>query len=486
MAGGEMIMDIKMFKGIDQSEGDVNRDIRTSPDMSNFIIVRGQMQTAPGATAWADALPVTPESTATIMEAAFHGEDGATEYRIIAGAGGKLFRLNEDGSWTLLGEGYASDRWDMVNYRKNAEEWHIVTNGVDPVMYGTKGGGRYQPIEGVPAAGRYITLSDERLWLGGVDSEPTRVYWSWDNNPNNWTVDMEHPEQGGGFIDVRTYDGTRVIGLKALLNDIVIFKERSLHRMVGSYPGEFELVEVYGNTGPISEDTIVSTGGSVYFLCGEGLCVYNGMTVESVALSKGDTRLQGIAERINRAAAHMAASVIYRGTMYIALPLDGSTVNNAVIVFDMTEGIYTLIEDYRVDSWLIHHEGERDTLLFIRGNRLMKMEGDTNAGAPIDAHWLSPWFDADTKSARKTSGRVYMAIEARSLTEGVNPCIRLTMESEKKKREKIIEIKKRGLNVIRPRVKLRGRVLRMGIETVDGARLTIRQGIQIRVESDED
>jgi hypothetical protein len=60
------------------------------------------------------------------------------------------------------------------------------------------------------------------------------------------------------------------------------------------------------------------------------------------------------------------------------------------------------------------------------------------------------------------------------------------MESEKKKRSKIIEIKKSGINVIRPRVKLRGRLLRMGIETVNGSGLTIYQGVQIKIENDED
>lgn len=486
MANGELIMDIDVFRGLDQGESDVNRDVRTSPDMSNFLVVKGEMVTSPGARAWADALPADAEGETTIMEAAYHRDDGSVEYRIIAGAGGNLYRLDSGRHWVQVGSGYASDSWDAVNWRKNDVEWHIITNGVDPVQYGTKDGGSYQAVEGVPATGRYITLSDERLWLGGGSEEPTRVYWSWDNDPNNWTVDLEHPEQGGGFVDIRTYDGTEVVAVKALLNDIVIFKERSLHRIVGSYPGEYELVEVYGNTGPISENTIVSSGGYVYFLCGDGLCVYGGQTVQSLALSSGDTRLSKVAERINREAAKKAASVIHEGTMYIAVPLDGSTVNNAVIVYDMTENIYTLIENYRVDSWIVHHVGESEKLLFSRGNRLMEMAGDTNEGEAIDARWVSPWFDAGTKSARKTSGRVYMAISGRSPDDTRRPTIRLTMESEKKKREKIVELKRDGLNVIRPRVKLRGRVLRMGIETMFGTRLTIKQGIQIKVESDED
>lgn len=485
MANGEIILDIDSFLGIDQSADAAHKDIRTSPDMSNFIIERGKMISAPGARRWAPDLPAGSDGAATILEAAYHLPDGTTEFRIIAGAGGSLYRL-KDGAWVQVGSGYTSNAWDAVNYRKDTEEWHIITNGSDPVQYSAADDESYQALEGVPVRAKYITLSDERLWIGGIPDEQEGVYWSWDNDPNNWAVDLDHPEQGGGFLHIRSHDGTKIVGVKTLLNDVVIFKDRSLHRIVGSYPGEYELVEVYGSTGPISENTIVASGANVYFLCAEGLCVYNGMTVQTLALSSGDNRLVGLAERINRAAAQMACSTIMKGIMYIALPLDGSQMNNAVIIFDMTTGIYTLIENYRVDSWLVHHADGGEQLLFARGNAMMIMEGDTNDGSPINGRWLSPWFDTGTKSAKKTSGRIYMSIEARSLLIGEEPKIMLTMESEKKKREKIITIKKAGMNVIRPRVKIRGRMLRMGIETVDGARITIHRGIQMKVESDED
>ena len=480
-----MILSIDVFRGIDQSADSVNKDIRTSPDMSNFIIERGFLKSAPGARDWAPALPEAGNGQTTIMEAAYHLADGTTEFRIIMGAGGCLYKL-QDGAWVQVGSGYKSDKWDAINYRKNTEEWHIITNGADAVQYSAKDSASYLPLEGAPAIAKYIALSDERLWIGGIPNEQEAVYWSWDNDPNNWAVDLENPEQGGGFIHIRSHDGTKILALKALLNDVVIFKDRSLHRITGSYPGEYELVEVYGNTGPISENTIVSTGSNVYFLCAEGLCAYNGMTVQTLALSAGDNRLAGIAQRLNRESAQAACSVISKGIMYVAVPLDGSEVNNAIIVYDMTNGIYTLIEDYRVDSWLVHHAENSEILLFTRAGRVMVMDGETNDGRPIDAHWLSPWIDADTKSARKTSGRVYMAIEAESIREGELPQIRLTMESEKKRREKIVTLKKEGVNVIRPRVKLRGRMLRMGIETVNGSRIAIQQGVQIKIESDED
>lgn len=483
MASGDMILDIDRFRGIDQSESGVHKDVRTSPDMENFVIERGEMRSAPGARQWGQALPVTGEVT-TIMEAAYHREDGTTEYQLIAATEGKLFRARGE-YWEQVGEGFQSDRWDAINYRKNTEEWHIITNGKDPVQYGTREGDNYQPLEGAPAVGGYIALSDERLWLGGVPNDQEIVYWSWDNDPNNWSVDLEHPEQGGGFIYIRTHDGTKVIAVKALMNDVVIFKDRSLHRIVGNYPGEYELVNVYGSTGPISENTIVSTGPAVYFLCAEGLCVYDGMTVQSLALSGGDNRLAALNTRFNRAAAETACSVIHRNCMYVAMPIDGSAVNNAVLVWDMTENIYTLMTDYRVDSWLVHHTDDGEKLLFARAGKIMVMEGDTNDGEMINARWVSPWFDAGSKSARKTSGRIYMSLRA-YMPDGGNARIRLRMESEKKVREKIIEIKKDGVNVIRPRVKLRGRVLRMSIETVEGARVAIQQGLQMKIEKDED
>ena len=483
MAGGDIIMDIDTFRGLDQSQSGIHKDIRTSPDMENFIIRDGEMKSAPGATRWGPPIP-SGGGSATIMEAAYHREDGTTEFRLIAAAGGSLYKLT-DGGWTQVGSGYKSDRWDAINYRKNTDEWHIITNGADEIQYSARDSASYQPLEGAPVKAKCIALSDERLWIGGVPDDQEAVYWSWDNDPNNWSVDLEHPEQGGGFIYIRTHDGTKVIAVKALMNDVVIFKDRSLHRITGSYPGEYELVNVYGDTGPISENTIVSTGASVFFLCAMGLCLYNGMTVETLALSSGDNRLTSLADRINREAAERACSVIHKGVMYVALPLDGSADNNAVIVYDLTEGIYTLLTGYRVDSWLIYHADNDEKLLFTRGGQIMVMEGDTNDGELIEAHWLSPWFDAGTKSAKKTSGRIYMSVRAESMT-GAPPQIMLTMESEKKTRVKVIEIKREGTNVIRPRVKLRGRILRMGIKTVNGARLTIHQGVQLKIEKDED
>lgn len=484
MASGDLIMTIDTFLGLDQSADGVNQDVRTSPDMANFLIEDGKLTTSPGARDAYPALPATQGGVLSLMEAVYHGKDGKSEYRLVAGLGGNLYRL-EAGQWKQMGAGYGSDRWDAVNYRKDTEEWHIITNGVDPVLYAAKDAEKYQEMEGVPAKGRYIALSDERLWLGGVDADPEVVYWSWDNDPNNWEVDLVNPEQGGGFLYARTHDGSKVVGIKALLNDVVIFKDRSLKRVTGSYPGEYQLIDVYGETGPISENTIVASGGAVYFLCGEGLCVYNGMTVQSLALSAGDTRLKDIAARINWAKAELACSVIFRGSMYIALPLDESATNNAVIVFDMTRGVYQLMEDYRADCFLVYHGEGRERLLMGRGGRVMEMAGDTDDGKPINARYRTPWFDAGTKSARKSSGRVYLAVEGRSLTEE-KPRFKLTMESEKKKREKIIVLKRPGVNVLRPRVKLRGRVLRMGIETVDGTRLSIWQGVNVQIESDED
>lgn len=483
MASGEMLIDIGTFRGIDQSQGAVNTDIRTSPDMANFVIESGAMVSAPGATQWAKDLPVTGGET-TIMEAAYHRDDGSTDFRLIAGSGGNLYRL-EEGEWVQMGSGYKSDRWDAINYRKNTEEWHIITNGQDAVQYAARDSHEYLPVEGVPAEGRYIALSDERLWLGGVDKDQEIVYWSWDNDPNNWSVDLENPEQGGGFIYIRTHDGTRVVAVKALLNDVVIFKDRSLHRITGSYPGEYELIQVYGSTGPISENTIVSSGGYVYFLCADGLCVYNGVTVQPLALSGGDNRLKMLAERINRRAADKACSVIWKEKMYVALPIDGSEINNAVLIWDMSEKIYMLMTEYRVDSWLVYHGDGAERLLFARNNRIMVMDGDMNDGAEIKSRWISPWVDVGGKNAKKSSGRVYMSIEAHTV-DGSTPKIKLIMKSDKKTREKEVEIKKSGMTVIRPRVKVRGRMLRFGIETAEGTRITIHQGVQIKIESDDD
>ena len=78
-----------------------------------------------------------------------------------------------------------------------------------------------------------------------------------------------------------------------------------------------------------------------------------------------------------------------------------------------------------------------------------------------------------------------MTVDAQSLDVTKEPVLKITLETDKKERTKLIPLKN-GINRLRKRVKIRGRTFRFSLENVDGNPLSINSGIEIRVEEDYD
>ena len=331
-----------------------------------------------------------------------------------------------------------------------------------------------------------IALLRERLW-GAVSARyPDRIYWSNTFDPNDWELNWEDSANvGGGFIDIATFDGTRIRAILTAFDEVLVFKDKSIHRITGSSPGDFSVASVYSSEGTLAPRTIVYTGDKVYFLSIDGLCVYNGVTASPMS-ALGDRKLKDVWKRINESTISTACAVLKDNIIYLAVPLDGSIINTHVIEYNLFDGTYSIVELPGVDDWLVMREGQKETLLYLNGNGVYQYGvGYTFAGSPVNASWISPEISGGSLSSRKTTGRVYMKVDAQSLDISKDPYIKISMISGSKTREKLIRLKS-GINDIRKRVKIRGRTFRFKIENVDGNPLTIHRGIEIMIEEDYD
>ena len=331
-----------------------------------------------------------------------------------------------------------------------------------------------------------IALLKERLWGAVSPLYPDRIYWSNAFDPNDWELDWEDSSNvGGGFIDIATFDGTRIRAIISAFDEVLVFKDKSIHRITGSSPGEFSVASVYSSEGTLAPRSIVYTGDKVYFLTVDGLCVYNGVTAAPMS-ALGDRKLRDIWKRINESTISTACAVLKDNIIYLAVPLDGSVINTHVIEYNLYDGTYSIIALPGVDDWLLMREGQKETLLYLDGDQVCQYDrGYTFRQNSIDAYWISPEISGGSLSSRKTTGRVYMRVEAHSIDYGESPQIKITMISGNKIREKVIKLKD-GVNDIRKRVKVRGRTFRFKIENIDGNPLTIHKGVEIVLEEDYD
>ena len=509
----ERKLNIDGFTGIDQTRGVHSGDYGSSPDAKNFITRDGVLRTCGGVTKYGGTPPayVTNTGDGRLFQAFFriNGQDVS---RIILALNHALYWADTSATtWTALGSEFPTNDWTAVNYRDEDNDWIIFTNGDTncKARYWDGSSGAVMPIDiiqgyvededgTVISAGQQlhfqqITMLNERLW-GGVASEyPDRIYWSNTFDPQDWEFNYTDSENdGGGFLDVATFDGSRIRAVVAAMDDILIFKDKSLHRLNGSYPGEFSLTQVFGTEGTLAPRTIVNNGKSLYFLSSEGLVQYSGMTATSLS-AMGDKKLKDIWPRIRPGSISKACAAIMDGIIYLAVALDGAAMNTHVIEYDTRTGNYNIVELPGVDDWLVLREGQKETLLFLNVNQVYQYDSgytfyynaQTQANDPINAEWTSPMISCGSLASKKQTGRIYMAVTATSLDVSADPYIKLSMLSGNKTRTKLIKLKS-GLNEIRKRVKIRGRTFRFKIENVNGDPLTIHRGMEIHIEEDYD
>ena len=464
---------IEGFQGMDQSRG-ADGAPGTSPDALNFICEKGAMRTA---RAMAACQPHPPAGCSRLFQGFFRDENGADSAFLLAAGNGCIYVL-ADGAWRSLGEGFHSDSWCAVNYRHGGDDWLILVNGRDPMCYWDGHSAALTPVDasigGEPVLFERLTLIYERLWGAVTAAEPDRVYWSESFAPDNWELNAQLPDTGGGFMDVPTFDGGRIRAVIAAFDDVLIFKDRSMHRLNGTYPGDFSLTQVYGSEGTLAPRSIVHTASRLYFLGGDGLCAYDGMTVRSLTHA-GDSRMKQVFARVNPAAVSGACAALWRDVIYLALPLDGAAENTHVVRYALSDGTWALLNVAGVRDWLLWREGQSEQLLCLTGEGLFRV-GEGQAALP-GARWVTPVLPAKILNRRRLRRAVF-AIEA-----DAPGTLTLTAASERGEasREAAFEA---GRTVVRQRLPARGRFLRLTIEAGGTAMFSLPDGMELEMEDE--
>jgi hypothetical protein len=122
-------------------------------------------------------------------------------------------------------------------------------------------------------------------------------------------------------------------------NTVLCFKERSIYavrNLYGNY-ADAMLQEITRGYGLKAAKSLASVGRDVWFLSDQrGVCslrVAESGRVQGVDVPVSDP-VQSVIDRINWVYADVATAAYHQNRYYLAVPLDGATKNNAVIVYD--------------------------------------------------------------------------------------------------------------------------------------------------------
>lgn len=198
--------------------------------------------------------------------------------------------------------------------------------------------------------------------------------------------------------------------------------------------------------------------------------------------------IRDVMAKLTAGSASEMCATMYDHNYYIALPTNGSTHNNAVLILNGTDGSWLLRTDIYVESWLATEEGLFFTSSTTPGRvwkwRENLWDSITYEPTSDDVIWVTPWADFSVKKMTKGGFDVYLTCE----TRGQPVTLNITIETEKKSKTKQVTFNTVGwARQKHVRFGGSGRRFRMKISAPAGTPAwRIIGGIQVVVETEGD
>lgn len=433
---------IPSFRGLMQYGDGINADPRYATDCFNMETPGGVLQPAAACRLLPPTLPHPIETLARLHRRWYTGSE--SKDILVAGSGGKLYAMLPEASvWTELAmpEGiaaYQSNVWSWATYEINPDgseapvDVLLLSNALDGMVM-VRGDTMAVSAVNTPKKFGVIERYAERIWGGAIADDPDMLVYSAPYDPTNWDACTEIPEDGAGEISQPSWDGDSFTALRSFGSQLIAFKKTRIWRILGTDPGEYTFKEQYGGGAPYAA-TIAVDAERIFMLGAHGLMAYDGLT----AVPFEQEFAQAVYRRMHTALLEKAAACLWRGKYYCALPLDGSTVNNAVLIYDTADETWLMRDDVSVEAFL-----PTDTELYFTssttpGRIWHWQENSWETGAATDAActWTSPWNDLGRKDYVKGNFEVYLQAEVKS----VPVTLSVTLQTEKKSKVKTMTV----------------------------------------------
>ena len=499
---------IPQFSGLRQSD-DIASDLRFAIEAENVETARGVLQpmAAPEMETFDDNKKI--ETIARFHRRWFDGT-GSKDWVVVAAGGSIYYRQEDADEWEAIDSQttFTNNVWSFVTYEINPAgslnpvDVLLMSNADDGMimivppytadvsnpdwridLIDTRGDPSTQTFEERPKFG-VIERYAERIWGGSVAGEPDALYYSVPYEPDNWQQNNQIPEDGGGKIQQPSWDGDSFTALRAFGDQLIAFKKNHIWRVLGTDPGQYTFKEQYGGGGP-HPNTIAVENERILMTERDGISTYDGLSVSAF----NRPSIEDYWKRINRARMDQMCAALFKHRYYLAIPMDGSEINNALIVYNIEEGSFLLYTDIHIESLMATEEKLYATSSTIPG-KIMTINYDsweTGASSGKRTMWKTAWIDFGRKSVAKGGYEIYFSPEVK----GGPVTFRFSIETEKKTKSKMVTVQTTTFKAKQKRIRFGGtsRRFRLIIETVSVPQNTVWRllgGIQMVVEIDPD
>ena len=244
----------------------------------------------------------------------------------------------------------------------------------------------------------FLEIYYSRLFAAGDPAHPSRLYWSQPPGDirtiEDWSMDDASEIASGGHTDIGNTSSDPIVGLCALSNQLLIFKETSIYRLLGDKPTNYRVLPINMGVERMTNTGRITYADTPHWLTKSGMYYHDGQVAK---LSGSARQIRKILETSDLTTCKAAEN---RNRLYYSCKRnEDSLYDDALIIYDMVERTYMLRTGFKV----IDICARGGTLYMINDKRYVYRfgEGDTYDGAPIHAYWRTPLTDLSQKQEIK-------------------------------------------------------------------------------------
>lgn len=201
--------------------------------------------------------------------------------------------------------------------------WAALT---DPAVGATWNEDLASPNSGECPKAKLIASWHNYLWVGNLvenaTAYPDRIRWSHPNEPEDW--------RQLDYIDIdKGVSGNGLTALAAFGDELLVFKDRSIHRLRGYDPDTFDVYQLAGDTGAVCQEAVaVGPMGVAWFDRRLGVFLYDGDKIQwlwpKLAATLTDGRILP-SYLLNSSAAHSVVVDWIDDRLFVSVPWTGSS-----------------------------------------------------------------------------------------------------------------------------------------------------------------
>jgi hypothetical protein len=283
---------------------------------------------------------------------------------------------------TLSGQTYTISPWGEIQGKLNTA---TAPSGLN----------RPQPDFIENHLNRIWTLEGNTLRFSALDTSVTEEHFNDFDTANN-----------AGSIIIPSSKGDIGTGLYSLNNGLYVFQRRSIWRLLGSSPSNFELRNVTNEIGMIDKRTLVEYGDLLTFLSDKGVYLFDGSNLKNISEGVVNTSIDAWANKTSPVA------VLWNNTYLISYTSNSGSYNDEALFYHYEMGVWGKFENIHASDWVVW-DGSNDSgqIYFSSSNQGVMYRFDTGShddGYEITTRYVTPSLSFGTGMNDKAIKKFYI------------------------------------------------------------------------------